>query len=757
MKPRTRFSDVLLDLDETQHAGDVVWQARMPTAAAVQDGDVILQVPFKAGLNAPREPETALEDRIMPVRLRAYGDAVVRVSVDAGDGMPDDSGPMLELHETMNRVPLQLAEHADGWDVLDADGVRRATIKTSLPEPRPWRKGVGPADVNMLQLTLYPDGRVAVPFMTWDFFFPNRPEALPLGIVDHEGRPSKSVFALHAEANERFAGTGERFAKIDLAGRTLVLENEDATGVNNRKAYKNIPFYVSSRSYGVFMHTSSHVRLSLADLSTRSTQGVIEEPGLDLFILGGGSVERVLFNYRRLTGFPKPPPMWSFGTWMSRMTYYTAEEVEGVARKLRDLELPCDVLHLDTGWFESDWICTWEFGKWNFPDPAGFMKKMRELGYRISLWQKPGINVSNPLCEMAREKGYIGRVRTLDDAQRSEFSDQALGGHIDFTNPEAVEWYKGMLRKLFTLGASVIKADFGEEIPLDADYAGLPPEKLHNLYALLYQKAAYEATEETTGEGIIWARAGWAGCQRYPIHWGGDSAASWDGMAGCLRGGLHAGLSGFGYWSQDIGGFHGVPDFMCTWPTPELYTRWSQLGVFTPLFRYHGTSPREPYEYPETMDIVRKWLRLRYALIPYIVKESEKAAASGYPMMRALLLHHQDDPACWCIDDQFYFGEHILAAPFMQSGGTRDVYLPEGEWVDAWTGAVFKGGQSLRGITMPLEQMPFYVRRGARIAAYPEPILCSDDMDPAKVVDVVFDDTYTGLGTSVLGQVTGLA
>jgi alpha-D-xyloside xylohydrolase len=313
-----------------------------------------------------------------------------------------------------------------------------------------------------------------------------------------------------------------------------------------------------------------------------------------------------------------------------------------------------------------------------------------------------------------------------------------------------------MLRSLFDAGASAIKTDFGETVDMEADFQGMPAERLHNLYGLLYQRAAFEITKECTGQGIIWARAGWAGCQRYPLHWGGDCACTWDGMAGSLRGGLHLGLSGFAFWSHDVPGFHGLPEFMNSWPSDALYVRWTQFGVFTSHLRYHGTTPREPYEYPAVADTARKWLKLRYALIPYLVEQGKVAASSGYPLLRALMLHHPDDPACWLADDQFLCGDAFLVAPVMNDQGVRDVYLPEGEWVDLWDGTVHTGPERVRGVRVPLERMPVYARRNAEVPVYGESVQCTDEMDLGKVTLLKFGSRYRGIASSPLGQLTGL-
>ena len=306
------------------------------------------------------------------------------------------------------------------------------------------------------------------------------------------------------------------------------------------------------------------------------------------------------------------------------------------------------------------------------------------------------------------------------------------------------------------MGASVIKTDFGEEVSSKVDYHGLSGPLMHNLYALVYTKAAFEVTKRVTSEGITWARPAWVGSQRYPVHWGGDSASTWDGLAGSIRGGLHLGLSGFAFWSHDVGGFHGVPDFMGSRPSDELYMRWTQVGVFSSHMRYHGAQPREPYEYPQIADLVHQWLRLRYCLIPYLAQQSERAVESGFPVLHALVLHHQADQTCWAIDDQFDCGDTFLVAPVLSPDGVRDVYLPEDNWTDLWTGEVYNGPQWLQNVESALARIPVYAVSGAAVPVYPEVVQSTAEMDPAKITTLSFGPEYRGLANSVLGQVVDL-
>lgn len=577
-----------------------------------------------------------------------------------------------------------------------------------------------------------------------DHFSPPRHDAQGLAFVERNGQQDAATISVHATPDEVFAGTGERFYKMDLSGHTFQLKNQDGQGVNNRRAYKNIPFYISSRIYGLFLHTSAYTKLSLADHSTRSVQLLAEQPNLDLFLIGGETPEEILLGYRQLTGFPSMPPLWSFGVWMSRMTYFSADEVKAICDRMRKENYPCDVIHLDTGWFKTDWLCEWKFNDERFPDPKRFIADLKKDGYRVSLWQLPYIAEDAEQHDEAEANKYYAPPTKKQAREGSNFSALDYAGTIDFTYPKATEWYKGLLKNLLDMGVVCIKADFGENIHMDANYHGMKPELLNNLYALLYQKAAYEITKEVTGDGIIWARAGWAGCQRYPLHWGGDSEASWDGMAGSIKGGLHIGLSGFAFWSHDVPGFHGVPNFMNSVIPDDIYVRWTQFGVFTSHMRYHGTSKREPWEYPAIAPIVKRWWKLRYALMPYIVEQGKKATQTGYPMLRALIFHHQDDRMCWHIDDEYYFGDDFFVAPVMSSDNKRDVYLPEGTWVNFFDGTVTEGGRWLKGYETRLEDMPVWVRYGAEIPFYTEAVQCTDDMDLSKAVRIEIGDGFEG-------------
>ena len=758
MKPQNNLLADLLDLDAPEASQDVLWSVGTPHTVSVLDGHVGIELDFFAQdlCEEGIKPDKSIPPKRHTLWVSAYGKEIIRLTINFNSNeLPVvDNNVMLDIDDKVERLPLSINENSQGWIVVDSTGNMRMEIKTKTPTIKHWSDLI-PAPPETLNATIFPDGSTSVLLEPYDIFKPEQRESFPLAYIERKKCPHRATFAFYASANEKIAGTGERFAPMNLSGRTLVLENADALGVNNRRCYKNVPFYVSSRPYGLLILTSAHTRLSLADISTRVNQAMIEDSLIDLFVIGGKNIERILYNYRLLTGFPHDVPLWSYGIWMGRMTYFTADETRQVAKRLREGSFPCDVIHVDTGWFDKDWICDWEFSPRTFPNPQDYLKEMRSNGFRVTLWQLPSVSAETELYEPALENKFIASDNNVVSSFLN-FGDRGLAATIDFTNPRAVKWYQELLEKLLRMGVAAIKTDFGETIDLQADYEGMDAKVLHNLYSLLYQKAAFEITEKVTGKGLIWARSGWVGNQRYPVHWGGDAACTWDGIAGSLRGGLHLGLSGYAFWGHDIGGFHGLPNFMNNWPTDELYMRWTQFGVFSSHFRYHGTSPREPYEYPAIADLVREWWNLRYALIPYLVEQGRQIVNTGLPMLQALIFHHEDDPMCWHIDDQYYFGDAFLVAPIMNDGGIRDVYLPAGKWIDFWTGEILDGNRWLKKIKMPLEYVPVYVRFGAQVPVYPFSVQCTDEMDLDKGVKIIFDDRYRGLRNSILGMVVRL-
>ena len=740
-----------MDFDPSLQKDEALWKAYAPTKIEEHEGDIIVTIPYQKQLyQEDMAPDTSAPQQSFDLIIRAYEPNIVRLfTTMSGDEMTD-TDDMLQFSPDIKRLPLH---YLRGDIIIANNGKKVATIDLSEPRLDKW-SDLLPAPQPAPFITFYPDGDETKGIaLSDDHFSPPRYDALPLGFVSCDATNNeRATISFKCAPDECFVGTGERFRKMDLSGQTFQLKNQDGQGVNNRRCYKNIPFYMSSRMYGCFYHTSDYCKLSLADHSTRSVQFLNDHATIDIFLIGGTTPEEILRTYRMLTGFPQMPPLWSFGIWMSRMTYFSANEVNEICDRLRQEHYPCDVIHLDTGWFRTDWLCEWKFNPERFPDPKGFVQHLKKNGFKVSLWQLPYVAKGAEQLEEAKANRYISTPRVASDSAAGEtsstsnFSALDYAGTIDFTYPKAVKWYKNQLLKpLLDMGVTCIKTDFGENIHMDHQYHCMTPERLNNIYSLLYQRAAFEVTKEVTGQGIVWARSAWAGCQRYPLHWGGDSASSWDGLAGSLKGGLHFGLSGFAFWSHDVPGFHSTPDFMNSPLDENVYVRWTQFGVFSSHMRYHGTCKREPWHYPNIAPIVKRWWKLRYKLLPYIVEQSEKACQSGYPLVRALLMHHPYDRQVWHIDDEYYFGSEFLVCPVMTGDNRRDIYLPEGMWVNFFTGERLHGGRWYYDVEVPLDQMPVFVRPGAHIQIYPDDVDSTDDIDLSKAITIGITKDYKGI------------
>ena len=485
------------------------------------------------------------------------------------------------------------------------------------------------------------------------------------------------VFTLAAD--EMIFGCGESATSLNKVGQKVNLFVTDPQGPETDQMYKPIPFFMSNRGYGMFMHTSAPVTCDFGATYIGLNKLFMGDENLDLFIFFGEPAT-ILDEYTDLVGKPAMPPLWSFGTWMSRITYFSQEEGYEVAKNIRDGEYPCDVIHFDTGWFETDWQCDYKFSS-RFSDAAKMIDDLKKDGFHISLWQLPYFTPKNSYFqELIDNDMYVKNGKG-----GLPYEDVCL----DFSNPATVEWYQSKLAGLLELGVGAIKVDFGEAAPLDGIYAsGKSGWYEHNLYPLRYNKAVQEITKEVTGDNIMWARSAWAGSQRYPLHWGGDAATTNTGMLGTLRAGLSFGLSGFAFWSHDMGGF--------VKSTPEdLYCRWIPFGFLTSHTRAHGAPPTEPwlYESERVQNTFRLSAEMKYKLMPYVYAQAKECTEKGLSMTRPLFMEFPNDPASWRVETEYMFGSQILVAPLMETGITeREVYVPEGKWIDYQTGKIYEHG-----------------------------------------------------------------
>jgi len=481
-------------------------------------------------------------------------------------------------------------------------------------------------------------------------------------------------------------GFGEQFAAFDLRGRALTLRVADAMGTATGLAYKPAPVWHGGGYLG-FLNTGAVVRADVGHAVPDAVQLALDDATLDLFLVAHPDPAVRLERYTALTGRPPQVPGWSLGFWLGRCRYHSAAEMLAVADRLRAEGVPAEVLHCDPDWLRVDRLnCDFDWNTDRFGEPEEFVAALRERGLRLSLWELPYLDPASPLHAEALAAGHLvvdaaGDPVAVEGTPAPDGRPRAL---VDLGRPETRDWWAKLHRPVLDAGVAVFKTDFGEGLPDGAALTGVPPAHAHNLYPLRYHSAVAAATGMNGASGLIWARAGWAGSQRYPAGWAGDAAATVEGMRATLRGGLNAALSIPGWWSHDIGGFSAGPG------TGPLYARWLQFGAFSPMMRAHGLHPREPWAFgPEVLAIARRFIRLRERLRPYLRRVGTEATARGLPVLRPLALVFPDDPDAARVDDAFLLGPDLYVVPVFSDSPDpvrRTYHLPAGEWRDLITG-----------------------------------------------------------------------
>jgi alpha-D-xyloside xylohydrolase len=530
-------------------------------------------------------------------------------------------------------------------------------------------------------------------------------------VIDADGKRYMRE-QLSLGVGESIYGLGERFTPFVKNGQVVDMWQEDG-GTSSEQAYKNVPFFLSSAGYGVFVAQPEKVSFEIASEIVARTQFSVPGEELEYYIVGGSSPKAVLARYTELTGRPALPPAWSFGLWLttSFVTSYDEATVTGFIDGMRDRRIPLHVFHFDSFWMKEFQWCDFEWDKEQFPDPRGFLRRLRDRGLHICVWLNPYIAQKSPLFDEGMEKGYL--VKRADGGVWQWDRWQAGMGLVDFTNPEATRWFKDRLRRLVKMGVSCFKSDFGERIPTDVVYHdGSDPWRMHNYYTYLYNEAVFGVLEEEYGKGqaLVFARSATAGSQKFPVHWGGDCSATYESMAESLRGGLSLGLSGFGFWSHDISGFERTA-------TPDLYKRWTAFGLLSSHSRLHGNeSYRVPWLFDEEAgEVLRFFVRMKCSLMPYIYAAAREAVASGIPVMRAMILEFPEDPTSAFLDRQYMLGDSLLVAPVFNDAGTVTYYLPKGRWTNFLTGEAADGG-GWRTETHGYMSLPLMARAGSIVA-----------------------------------------
>lgn len=523
---------------------------------------------------------------------------------------------------------------------------------------------------------------------------------------------------LTLDAGEKIYGLGERFDHIERTGKDTDFWNKDAVGTTSKRTYINIPFYWSTKGYGLFLNNYGHILWEIGTLDSGAITFGTDGDYMEYYIICDDNPSAILKKYGKLTGKSKMPPIWSFGLWMSRNSYMSWDVVDEVITDMDDKKIPFDVIHLDTAWFTDDWNCDLEFSKDRFNNPYKKISSLKEKGISISLWQYNFIpNKENKNLKEAIKNKYLALG---DDGNPYEYPEYVKGSWvddaiIDFSNKEANKWYGDMIANLAKKGVGAIKTDFGEGIPKNAIYKNIDGKNFHNYYSLVYNHVIYNAIQEVSENTLVWARSGTAGSQRYPIHWGGDCQSGWSGLTGTMRGMLSAGLSGIIFFSHDIGGFIGRP-------TTELYIRWAQLGLFSSHSRCHGggnTNSREPSSFGEQASIIfKKYTILRYRLLPYIINQANLSVNESIPLARHLILEFPNDRNTFVIDDEYMLGSDLLIAPIIKplsESKRRWVYLPEHKagWYDFNNNQPIKCGHIQ--VESDIEILPMYVKADAII------------------------------------------
>ena len=490
---------------------------------------------------------------------------------------------------------------------------------------------------------------------------------------------------------ELIYGLGERFTAFTKNGQSVAIWNEDG-GTSTYQSYKNIPFYISNKGYGVFVNHPEKVEFEIGTEQVTKTAFSVEGGYLDYYLFNGPSMKEVLERYTDLTGKPSLPAPWTFGLWLSTSftTNYDEETVMSFVDGMLDRGIPLRTFHFDCFWMKEFHWTDFVWDSRVFPDPKGMLSRIKAKGLNICVWINPYIAQESCLFAEGMEKGYFVK-RTNGDVWQWDMWQPGMA-LVDFTNPDACAWYQEKLAGLLDMGVDCFKTDFGERIPVDGieyfDHSDA--KKMHNYYTYLYNKTVYDILEKKRGKGeaVLFARSATVGGQKFPVHWGGDCWSDYESMEESLRGGLSLLMSGFGFWAHDIGGFESTS-------TPDVYKRWVAFGLLSSHSRLHGsTSYRVPWAYDEeAVDVVRFFTRLKARLMPYLYKTAIQANKTGVPTMRSMVLEFTEDRTCHYVDKQYMLGDSLLVAPIFNEESLADYYLPAGRWTDFFTGEVKEGGR----------------------------------------------------------------
>ncbi|WP_083441422.1 alpha-xylosidase [Nitriliruptor alkaliphilus] len=653
--------------------------ARFPTEAydvRVQPGTLSVDAPT----HEIRHRGDTLKGPVLTVTCASPMDDVVRVTITHHAGSVE-RGPSFDLPQDRADTPVQVDD--------EVATLTAGRLTARVRRGRPWGGVEFEVDGRVLTASRHramakieTDGRHHVR------------EQLDLGVETH-------VY-----------GLGERFGPLVKNGQAVDIWNADG-GTSSDQAYKNVPLYVTDGGYGVFVDHPGHVSFEVASEVNSRVSFSVEGQTLSYLVIHGPSPKEILQRYTQLTGRPALPPAWSFGLWLSTSftTDYDEATVTSFIDGMADRDLPLSVFHFDCFWMREFHWCDFEWDPRVFPDPKGMLQRLKDRGLRVSLWINPYIAQRSPLFAEGAEAGYLLR-RPNGDVWQWDLWQPGMA-LVDFTNPAARDWYAAKLEHLLDMGVDAFKTDFGERVPTDVVWHdGSDPGRMHNYYTQLYNQTVFDLLERRRGVGdaVVFARSATAGGQQFPVHWGGDCESTFESMAESLRGGLSLGMSGFGFWSHDIGGFEGTPE-------PELFKRWIAFGMLSSHSRLHGSgSYRVPWLVDdESVDVLRFFTMLKLRLMPYLWQTAQEAHEQGVPLMRPMVLEFPDDPACTYLDRQYLLGPDLLVAPVFSADGAVSYYVPPGAWTSLLTGDIIHG-PGWRRERHDVCSVPLLVRPGAILA-----------------------------------------
>ena len=602
-----------------------------------------------------------LNSGLLTIRFTTPMEDVIHVSITHFDGARYD-GPFVPV----STQPVSPVIREEENKLIYQSGALRAEISR---KPSAW------------SVTYY-DGQERLTDSSW------RNMAY---MKDRDSKKTYMTEQLAIDVDELIYGMGERFTPFVRNGQTVEMWNEDG-GTASEIAYKNVPFYITSKGYGVLVDNEGDAAFEVASEKVERVQFSVEGERLDYYLIGGGTPKGTIQKYTELTGKPALPPAWSFGLWLSTSftTNYDEETTGNFIRGMEERQIPLHVFHFDCYWMDAYEWCNFQWDPKTFPDPKAMLKRYHDRGLKICVWINPYIGQKSPLFQEGMEQGYLLK-KTNGDVWQTDMW-QAGMGLVDFTNPDAAAWYQGKLKTLLDMGVDCFKTDFGERIPVKdiAWFDGSDPVKMHNYYTYLYNKAVFELLERERGEGeaVLFARSATVGGQKFPAHWGGDCSATYPSMAETLRSGLSLSCAGFGFWSHDISGFESTAP-------ADIYKRWCQFGLLSSHSRLHGSSSyRVPWLFDEeACDVLRKFVKLKCSLMPYLYRQAVLSHEHGTPMLRPMFVEFPEDRSCETLDRQYMLGDSLLAAPIFKSSGEVEYYVPEGRWYNILTEEEVAGGK----------------------------------------------------------------